>query len=70
MKKVIERSGRGAAYGKQILATVSQGLTAECGDGFDYTALTRLARFAELMTDGAIVVTLSQQFGIAGEVVA
>lgn len=44
------QSGR-AAYGKQILATVSQELTAEFGPGFNYTSLTRMARFAEWMTD-------------------
>ena len=42
------QAGR-AAYGKQILATVSQQLTAEFGTGFSYTALTRMARFAEWM---------------------
>ena len=31
-----------AAYGKGILATVSQELTAEFGDGFSYSALTRM----------------------------
>ena len=49
-----------AAYGKQILATVSQELTAEFGAGFSYTALTRMARFAEWMGDERILATLSQ----------
>ncbi len=53
------QAGR-AAYGKQILATVSQELTAEFGAGFNYTALTRMARFAEWMTDEQILATLSQ----------
>ncbi|KFB71807.1 MAG: hypothetical protein AW09_003044 [Candidatus Accumulibacter phosphatis] len=53
------RAGR-AAYGKQILATVSQELTAEFGAGFNYTALTRMARFAEWLTDEQILATLSQ----------
>jgi len=53
------QSGR-AAYGKQILATASQELTAEFGPGFSYAALTRMARFAEWMTDERILATLSQ----------
>ena len=52
--------GGRAAYGKQILATVSQQLTPEFGAGFNYTALTRMARFAEWMTDERILATLSQ----------
>jgi predicted nuclease of restriction endonuclease-like (RecB) superfamily len=54
------QAGR-AAYGKQILATVSQELTVEFGAGFNYTALTRMARFAEWITDEEIVSTLSTQ---------
>jgi hypothetical protein len=50
-----------AAYGKQILATVSQELTVEFGAGFSYTALTRMARFAEWMTDEQILASLSQE---------
>lgn len=53
------QSGR-AAYGKHILATVSRELTAEFGAGFSYTALTRMARFAEWVTDERILATLSQ----------
>jgi predicted nuclease of restriction endonuclease-like (RecB) superfamily len=53
------QAGR-AAYGKRTLATVSQELTAEFGAGFSYTALTRMARFAEWMTDERILATLSQ----------
>ena len=49
-----------AAYGKQTLATVSQELTAEFGAGFNYTALTRMARFAEWITEDQILATLSQ----------
>jgi hypothetical protein len=52
--------GGRAAYGKQILATVSQELTAEFGAGFNYTSLTRMARFAEWMTNEQILATLSQ----------
>jgi len=50
-----------AAYGKQILATVSQELSAEFGAGFSYTALTRMARFAEWVTDDRILASLSQE---------
>lgn len=50
-----------AAYGKQILATVSQELTMEFGAGFSYTALTRMARFAEWIRDERILATLSQE---------
>jgi len=53
--------GGRAAYGKQILATVSQELTAEFGSGFSYSALTRMARFAEIMAVEDIVATLSQE---------
>jgi predicted nuclease of restriction endonuclease-like (RecB) superfamily len=54
------QSGR-AAYGKQILVTVSQELTTEYGRGFSYAELTRMIRFAEAFPGEAIVVTLSQQ---------
>jgi len=40
---------------------VSQELRAEFGEGFSYSALTRMVRFAESMTDESIVATLSQQ---------
>jgi predicted nuclease of restriction endonuclease-like (RecB) superfamily len=50
-----------AAYGKRILVTVSQELKAEFGNGFSYSSLTRMVRFAESFVDEAIVVTLSQQ---------
>lgn len=53
------QAGR-AAYGKQILATVSQELTAEFGPGFNYTALTRMARFAEWIAEDHILAPLSQ----------
>jgi hypothetical protein len=52
--------GGRAAYGKQTLATVSQQLTTEFGAGFNYTALTRMARFAEWMIDEQILATLLQ----------
>ncbi len=54
-----------AEYGKQILATMSQELVADFGNGFSYSALTRMVRFAELFSDEAIVVSLLQQLGWA-----
>ncbi|MBI5366346.1 MAG: DUF1016 domain-containing protein [Planctomycetes bacterium] len=53
--------GGRAAYGKQILVTVSRELTEDFGQGFSYSALTRMVRFAEWLEDEQIVVTLSQQ---------
>jgi len=40
---------------------VSQELAAEFGAGFSYTALTRMARFAEWITDERILASLSTQ---------
>lgn len=54
------RGGR-AAYGKQILVTVSRELTAEYGRGFGYAEIARMIQFAEAFPSEAIVVTLSQQ---------
>ena len=54
------RAGR-AAYGQQILATLSQELTAEFGAGCDYSSLTRMARFAEWMTNEQVFAALSTQ---------
>ncbi len=54
------RGGR-AAYGKQILVTVSRELTAEYGRGFSYAEIARMIQFSQLFPDEAIVVTLSQQ---------
>lgn len=50
-----------ARYGEQILATLSQELTAEFGRGFDATNLTRMMKFAESFPEEEIVATLSQQ---------
>lgn len=50
-----------AAYGEEILATLSRELTAHYGRGFSYAALTRMQRFAELFAAEPIVATLSQQ---------
>lgn len=53
------RGGR-AEYGKGILATVSQELTLTYGQGFSYSALTRMVKFAEAFPDVEIVSTLSR----------
>lgn len=53
--------GGRAAYGKQILVTVSRELTADYGRGFSYAELARMIQFAEAFPSDAIVVTLSQQ---------
>jgi predicted nuclease of restriction endonuclease-like (RecB) superfamily len=52
-----------AEYGGEILATLSQELTAEFGKGFSYSALTRMLRFAENFPEASIVATLSLQLG-------
>jgi predicted nuclease of restriction endonuclease-like (RecB) superfamily len=54
------KGGRGE-YGKQILATVSQELSRDYGRGFNYSALTRMVRFAEVLPHKKIVATLSQE---------
>lgn len=53
--------GGRAAYGKQILVTVSRELTAEYGRGFSYAEIARMIQFAQAYPAEAIVVTLSQQ---------
>lgn len=53
--------GKRADYGKQILATLSQKLAQDYGDGFSYTALTRMVKFVECFPEGEIVATLSRQ---------
>ena len=50
-----------AAYGKRILATLSQELTAEFGDGFALRSLYRAIQFFELFPDEPIVSALSTQ---------
>ena len=54
-------SGERAAYGKAIVATVSQQLVAEYGRGFTYPALTRMMGFFGAFPEEAIIATLSQQ---------
>lgn len=50
-----------AAYGKQILATLSRELTAEFGGGFGYATVNRAVQFAQFFPDKAIVSALSTQ---------
>ena len=52
--------GRGE-YGQQILASLAQQLERDYGKGFSYSALTRMARFAELFPDERILVSLIQE---------
>ncbi len=49
-----------AEYGKEILATLSQQLRQEYGEGFSYSSLTRMVKFSEAFPDQSIVATLSQ----------
>ena len=53
--------GNRAKYGEEIIATLSQELIKEYWQGFNYSALTRMVRFAEVFPDSQIVATLSQQ---------
>jgi predicted nuclease of restriction endonuclease-like (RecB) superfamily len=50
-----------AEYGKQIVATLAQQLTAEYGKGFTSTGLFQMIRFAEAFPDREIVYTLCRQ---------
>lgn len=49
-----------AEYGKEILQTLSAKLTAEFGQGYSYSSLTRMMKFAQYFTSENIA-TLSQQ---------
>jgi predicted nuclease of restriction endonuclease-like (RecB) superfamily len=53
--------GNRAAYGKEILATVSQELTAAYGTGYTISSLSRMTNFYECFQDRKIIATLSQQ---------
>ena len=59
--------GKRAKYGEEIIATLSQELIKEYGQGFNYSALTRMVRFAEVFPDSEIVATLSQQLSWSPE---
>lgn len=50
-----------AEYGKEIVATLSQGLTIEYGRGFSRRNLFNMIRFAEVFSDMKIVHALSAQ---------
>jgi len=50
-----------AAYGKQIVATLSQQLLGKYGSSFELTNLRRMMRFADKFVDYEIVATLSPQ---------
>ncbi len=52
-----------AGYGEQIVATLSQQLTEEFGEGWSRYNLSRMMRFTECFPDEKIVATLSQQLG-------
>ncbi|MBK8564918.1 MAG: DUF1016 family protein [Saprospiraceae bacterium] len=50
-----------AAYGKQIIASLSRQLEGEYGKGYSIPALSRMCAFNEQFSDFGIVATLSQQ---------
>jgi predicted nuclease of restriction endonuclease-like (RecB) superfamily len=50
-----------AAYGEEIVSTLSRQLSAEFGSGYSRPNLFRMIRFAELFQDGEIVSALSRQ---------
>ncbi len=52
---------RRAAYGAEIVSTLSRQLSAEFGSGYSRPNLFRMIKFAELFADGEIVSTLSRQ---------
>ena len=54
---------RRAEYGKEILATLSQELTEEFGNGFSSKNLRHMLKFAEGFPQTEIVSTLSRQLG-------
>jgi hypothetical protein len=54
---------RRAEYGEQILPTLSAKLVPEYGQGFSARNLARMVRFAEVLPDRQVVVSLSRQLG-------
>lgn len=51
--------GNRAAYGKEIIATLSQQLTTEYGEGYTKSSLSRMMTFYQFFPDTNIVATLS-----------
>jgi DUF1016 N-terminal domain len=51
-----------AAYGEQIVATLSRELVSEFGRGFEVKNIRRMMQFAEASPDESIVATLWRQF--------
>ncbi len=52
-----------AAYGAEIVATLSRQLAPEFGRGFEEKNLRRMVQFAEVFSDAEIVATLRRQLG-------
>jgi DUF1016 N-terminal domain len=50
-----------AAYGAEIVSTLSRQLSAEFGSGYSRPSLFRMIKFAEVFGDGEIVSALSRQ---------
>jgi len=60
IRREVLREAR-ADYGKEIVATLSQQLVREYGQGFGAKNLARMIQFAEVFPDEEIVATLSRQ---------
>jgi predicted nuclease of restriction endonuclease-like (RecB) superfamily len=56
-------NSRRAAYGQEILSTVSKELVASYGNGFSVPNLSRMARLAELFPERDVVATLARELG-------
>lgn len=54
-------NGERAEYGKQVVSTLAEQLTAEFGRGFSEKQLRRVMKFAEVFPEQAIVATLWRQ---------
>jgi hypothetical protein len=53
-----------AAYGEQIVVTVSRQLVVDYGRGYSEKNIRRMVQFAELFPEQEIVATLSRQFRV------